>query len=56
MNVPIPSDRSAYSDPSFVKGVSNTLFLLANHKRLAEIGQSKLPSGAWPIFTRYNVF
>ena len=36
--VPMPSEGSAYSDPSFVKDAIEALLLPANRKRLAEIG------------------
>ena len=32
------SDGSVYSNPSFVKGIVDSLLLPADHKRLAEIG------------------
>ena len=36
--VPMPSDGSAYSDPSFVKDATEALLLPADWKRLVEIG------------------
>ena len=38
INVSLPSDASAYSDLSFLKGIAESLLLLANRKRLADIG------------------
>ena len=35
--VSLPDDGFAYSDPSFMKEVSTTLLLPANHKRLTDI-------------------
>ena len=40
MTVSLPADGSAYSDPSFVKDVTEALLLLADRKRLNEI---------WPV-------
>ena len=37
VTVSLPSEGSAYSNPSFVKGVADSLLLPANHKRLANI-------------------
>ena len=31
-------DRSAYSNPSFIKGVADDLLLLADHRRFTNIG------------------
>ena len=42
MVVPMPSDGSAYSDPSFVKEVTKELLLPADRKRLSEIGPMEL--------------
>ncbi|KAL5580801.1 hypothetical protein UlMin_013243 [Ulmus minor] len=36
--VSLPTDGSAYSDPSFVKELSETFLLPADHKRLVDIG------------------
>ena len=36
--VSLPVDGSAYSDPSFVKELSETLLLPADRKRLVDIG------------------
>ena len=36
--VPMPSDGSAYSDPSFVKDATEALLFPVDRKRLAEIG------------------
>ena len=36
--MPMPSDGSAYSDPSFVKDAIEALLLLVDQKRLTEIG------------------
>ena len=38
MVVPMPSDGSAYSDPSFVKDTTEALLLPADGNRLAKIG------------------
>ena len=38
VNVCFPSNRSAYSDPSFVKGIADSLLLSADYKRFADIG------------------
>ena len=38
MNVCLPSDGSAYSDTSFIKGIVESLLLPADRKRFANIG------------------
>ena len=38
LTISFPAAGSAYSDPSFVKKLSETLLLPTNHKRLANIG------------------
>ena len=38
VTVSLPTDGSAYSDPSFVKDVTEALLLPADRKRLNEIG------------------
>ena len=38
LTVTLPADGSAYSDPSFVKDLSEVLLLPANRKRLTDIG------------------
>ena len=38
LTVSLPADRSAYSDPFFVKELSKTLLLPADRKRLVDIG------------------
>ena len=38
LNVPLPMERSAYSDPSFVREIADTLLLSADYRRLIEIG------------------
>ena len=37
LNVPLPAERSTYSDPSFVREVADTLLLCADHRRLIKI-------------------
>ena len=38
LTVTLPTDGSAYSDPSFVKDLFEVLLLLADRKRLTNIG------------------
>ena len=38
LTISLPADGSAYSDPSFVKELSETLLLHTDHKRLVDIG------------------
>lgn len=51
--VSMPSDGSAYSDPSFVKVVTKALLLLADQKRLDEIGP--VQSAEWSLAHAYQV-
>ena len=51
--VPMPSDGSAYSDPSFVKEVTEALLLPVDQKRLAEIGP--MQSAEWSCAHSYQV-
>ena len=51
--VPMPSDGCAYSDPSFVKYVTEVLLLPADRKRLAEIGP--IQSAEWSLAHTYLV-
>ena len=51
--VPMPSDGSVYSDPSFVKEVIEALLLPADRKRLAEIGL--VQSAEWSCVHAYQV-
>ena len=51
--VPMPSDGSAYFDPSFVKETTEALFLPANRKRLTEIGP--VQSAEWKCALTYQV-
>ena len=37
MTMKLPSNRSTYFDPSFIKGVVETLLLLADHKRFVDL-------------------
>ena len=51
--VPMPSDGSAYSNPSFVKEAIEALLLLADQKRLAKIGP--VQSAEWSCAHAYQV-
>ena len=51
--VPMPSDGSAYSDPSFVKEATEALLLPADWKRLTEIGPVQLAE--WSCAHAYQV-
>ena len=51
--VPMPSDGSVYSDPSFVKDATEALLLPANRKRLSEIGP--VQSAEWSCAHAYQV-
>ena len=51
--VPMPSDGSAYSDPSFVKEATKALLLPVDRKRLAEIGP--VQSAEWSCAHAYQV-
>ena len=53
MTVSLPADGSAYSDPSFVKDVPKALLLMANRKRLNEIGP--VQSVEWSLAHAYQV-
>ena len=52
LTVTLSVEGSAYSDPSFVKDVTDALLLPADRKRLNEIGLVQSASGAWPIAIR----
>ncbi len=49
--VPMPSDGSAYSDPSFVKDATEALLLPTDRKRLTEIGP--VQSAEWSLAHAY---
>ena len=51
--VHMPSDRSAYSDPSFVKDATEVLLLPVDRKRHAEIGL--VQSAEWSLAHAYQV-
>ena len=51
--VPFPANGSAYSDPSFVRDVADTLLLPADHKRLTDIGL--VQSAEWSMAHIYNI-
>ena len=51
--VTLPTKGSAYSDPSFVKDVTEGLLLLADRKRLNEIGFVK--TAEWSLTHAYLV-
>ena len=53
MAVPMTSDGSSYSDPSFVKDATEALLLPADRKRLAEIGP--VQSTEWSLAHAYQV-
>ena len=48
----LPAKGSAYSDPSFVKDVTEGLLLPADRKRLSEIGPVK--SAEWSLAHTYK--
>ncbi|KAL5567410.1 hypothetical protein UlMin_030574 [Ulmus minor] len=50
--VPMPSDGSVYSDPSFVKDATEALLLSADRKRLSEIGP--VQSAEWSCAHAYQ--
>ncbi|KAL5543291.1 hypothetical protein UlMin_011001 [Ulmus minor] len=50
--VPMPSDGSVYSDPSFVKDATEALLLPADRKRLSEIGP--VQSAEWSCAHAYQ--
>ena len=51
--VNLPFDGSAYSDPSFIKGVADDLLLLADCKRFADIGP--VQTAKWGLAHAYQV-
>ena len=51
--VPLPSDESVCSDPSFVKDATEALLLPADRKRLSEIGPVQLAK--WSCAHAYQV-
>ena len=51
--VTLPAEGSAYSDPSFVKEVTEGLLLSADQKRLNEIGSVK--TAKWSLAHAYQV-
>ena len=53
MTVSLPADGSAYFDPSSVKDVTEGLLLLADRKRLNEIGP--VYSAEWSLAHAYQV-
>ena len=53
LTVSLPADGSAYSDPSFVRELSETLLLPADRKRLADIGP--VQSVEWSMAHLYQV-
>ena len=53
VTVHMPSDGSAYSDPSFVKDGTEALLLPVDRKRLAEIGL--VQSAGWSLAHVYQV-
>ena len=53
MVVPMPSDGSTYSDPSFVKDATEALLLPVDRKRLSEIGP--MQSTEWSCAHAYQV-
>ena len=53
MVVPIPSDGSTYSDPSFVKEATEALLLPTDQKRLTKIGP--VQSAEWSCVYAYQV-
>ena len=53
LTISLPVDRSAYSDPSFVKELFETLLLPTDRKRLADIGP--VQSIEWSMAYLYQV-
>ena len=53
LTISLLTDGSAYSDPSFVKELSETLLLPADHKRLIDIGP--VQSVEWSMAHLYQV-
>ena len=53
LTVTLPAEGSAYSDPSFVKEVTEAFRLLADHKRLNEIGP--VQSTEWSLAYTYQL-
>ena len=53
LTISLLSDGSAYSDPSFVKELSETLLLPADHKKLVDIGP--VQSVEWSMAYLYQV-
>ena len=53
LTVSLPADSSAYSDPSFIKELSETLLLPADRKRLVDIGP--VQSVEWSMAHIYQV-
>ena len=53
MTVPLPTDGSVYSNPSFVKDVTEALLLSTDRKRLNEIGPVR--SAEWSLAHAYQV-
>ena len=53
LTISLPADGSAYSDPSFVKELSETLLLLADRKRLVDI--RPVQSVEWSMAHIYQV-
>ena len=51
--VTLPAEGSAYSDPSFVKEVTEGLLLPADRRRLNEIGPVK--TAEWSLAHAYQV-
>ena len=51
--MPMPSDESTYSNPSFVKDVTEALLLPVDRKRLAEI--EPVQSAVWSLAHAYQV-
>ena len=49
----LPAEGSSYSDPSFVKDVTDAFLLPANHKRLNEIGLGQFVE--WSLAHCYQV-
>ena len=50
--VTLPAKGSTYSDPSFVKNVTEGLLLPIDWKGSMKLGLSRLPSGAWSMLIR----
>ena len=53
LTISLPADGSAYSDPSFVKELSETLLLPADRKRLVDIGP--VQAVEWSMAHLYQV-